>query len=414
MIKCLLVINLLLVVCNQLAFADEWQVSGLVDQSMGYDDNVTMRPDPLNQGSFWYRITPVLNLIHRTEATEIKTNATYGTQVYSDIPSFSQDFQNYGLDSIFKTEMIDWKLGFNYSITPTRNLGYQTGNFSSAAFNESWSINPAMIIKLNDIDKLIFSPGYSESSFTRQSGTDPADINTNFRDYNTIDMSLTWQRLWSERYNSTVSLFGSILDSQSGNQNSLDNIRDLSNTSVGINFGNNYLIDEKWIIDGTIGVRNTETVINSVSSSSVGFLANVGVNYKDDDYTAGFYFNRSLNPSNFGSLQEQTGVGFNFNYSVLKNLSVNLNANYQKSTIVNNNQQQLVNLSSQRSRQNIVIEPSVHWNFLPEWSLTGSYRYRTQDKVTVDSTVGSPEKLAESNLFMLSVNYNWQGIKFSR
>ncbi len=378
-----------------IAVCAEWSLKSSIDQFLGYDTNVRMQEKA--QGSFLYKIIPVLTLVHRTDVSEIKADAMYGTQIYTDIVGLDQDIQNYGLSGTYKTERIDWSLALNHSSTPSRNNATQSsGNFGATSINTTQSISPTLTFRLDEIDSLILAHTYSQTSFSNSS----AD---NFRNYNTNNISLAWERTWSERYSSSVSTFYSIFESQTP----ITLAQPSSNfDSYGINFSNNYLWTEKWKLAGTIGVRQTESKTGSTTSSSVGFLADIGADYTGDNFNSGINFNRSLSPSNQGRLQEQTGISWNINYKITERLSSNFNIYYLESTQVNQ--------INQSTRKNIIIEPGISWQMAPEWTLSGSYRYRTQDSNQDDFGNITGNRSAESNLLMLTLKYNWQGLSISR
>jgi hypothetical protein len=375
----------------------EWSLKGSVDQSLGYDDNVRMQANP--QGSFKYRIVPVLTFLHKTDVSEIKANASYGTQVYTDIPEFDQDIQNYGLSGLYKTERFEWGVASNFSVTPSRNTATQdSGVFNTNSDRTHWSVSPSVSYRIDEVNNLILSPSYSESSFTTGSSSTNGSV---FRNNTTYNINLAWQRVWSERYLSALSVFYSNFDSPKNTNAGLGSSSTFD--SVGINLSNDYLWSENLKLQGTVGVRHTESNGNGVSSSSFGFLANAAANYTGENFSSGINFSRSLIPSNQGQLQEQTGVGLNFSYKIAERLSTSFNIHYQESTSVN--------AINQATRTNLVMEPGIRWQLAPDWSLGGSYRYRTQDRGAVNNT---GDLTADSNLFMLSIDYNWQGLTLSR
>jgi hypothetical protein len=385
-----------------LSYAAEWSLKGSVDQSLGYDDNVRMQITP--QGSFKYMIVPVLTFLHKTDVSEIHANATYGTQVYTDIPQFDQDIQHYGLGGLYKTERFDWGLNSSFSSTPSRNTAVQdSGVFNNNSNRNTWSVSPSVSYKIDEINSLILSPTYTETTYSGSGSSNITSGNNAFRNNKTTNINLAWQRLWTERYSSTASLFYSNSNFQGGNNGGSG--ASSSFDSVGINLSNAYSWSENWKLDGTVGVRHTESKNRGVSSSSVGFLANIAVNYTGESFSSGIHFSRSLIPSSLGQLQEQTGVGLHFNYSIAERLSASFTTSYQQST--------LVNAVNQGTRENITLQPSINWQMAPEWTISGSYRYRTQNSTRainndpVDITV-------DSNLFLLSINYNWQGLTLSR
>jgi hypothetical protein len=388
MFKKLLPIAGLFLLSSGLVQSAEWSLRGSVDQTLGYDDNVQMQKN--GQGSFKYMIIPVLNFLHTTEHSEIQANASYGTQIYTEIPRFSQDFQNYGVNGLYKTERFDWRLSGNYSATPTRNnINTNGGNFTNAE-SDRWSVTPSATYRASENDNITLTPEYSQTTYSGLGQS--TNLGNRFRNNEIFNVTLGWQRLWTERYTTTASIFYNNYNTQHATGND-----SITFDSVGANLSNTYLWSENWNLHGTIGVRHTETTNGNSSTGSIGFLADIGVNYTGENFTTGIYFTRSLTPSNQGQLQEQTGVGLNFDYKILENLSASFITNYLESTFVSQ--------GNSNPRDNIMVQPAITWQIAPEWSLSGNYRYRTQSLGIND---------AESNLFSISINYNWQGLKKSR
>lgn len=377
-------------------FSAEWSLKSSIDQFLGYDTNVRMQENA--HGSFFYKIIPTLVLSRKTEVSEITAEAMYGTQAYSEFPAFDQDIQKYGLNGFYKTQQFDWRLALNHSATPTRNNALEnSGNFSANSINTTQSILPSLTYHISEIDSLILTPSYSTVSFTS------ANVN-NFRNYDSTNIGLAWQRVWSERYMSSISFFYSIFESQQGSSSS--GSTSFNYDSYGINFGNEYALTEKLKLSGTIGGRLTDLTTPQGNSSSAGFLADLNADYTDDNFTTGISFKRSLMPSSFGRLQEQTSTGWHFNYRIAEKLTANFNIYYLESTQVNSVKHAL--------RQNLLIHPSISWQFAPEWTLTGGYRYRTQERNQDNLGNLTNSVNAESNLFMLTINYNWQGLSLSK
>ncbi len=400
----------------------EWSLKSSIDQSLAYDDNVQMLGNITTQqeteprGSFQYRIIPVLTFQHKTDVSEVHADALYGTQIYTDIPRLDQNIQNYGIGGLFKTEKFDWRLGANLSITPSRNNAVQKGgDFNTNSDMTTWSVSPSVSYKIDEINSLILSPTYSETTFSNSGSAtpNPGGFNNNFNNYDSTNVDLTWQRLWSDRYTSGVNLFYSNYNTQQLLANNPGTPVPSSFDSVGVNFSNDYEWSENWNLDGTVGVRHTESNIGDVSTSSLGFLADTGINYTGESFTSGINFSRSLIPSNQGQLQEQTSVGLDFNYNILERLSASFTTSYQESDVVNN---QSTQANNQSTRKNLIIQPSVKYMLSPDWTLAGTYRYRTQEGQlnNINQGSGNTDGVADSNLFMLSINYNWKGFKLSR
>jgi hypothetical protein len=406
-----------------LSHAAEWSLKGFLDQSLGYDDNVFMSSSGTSnntqgkQGSFQYKITPVLSFLHKTDVSELEANASYGTQVYTDVEGLDFDVQNYSLRGLYNTELIDWGLSANYSVIPTRNNAIaNSGIFSTNTESTTKSISPTITFKIDEINSLNLSSTYAETTFGNTTSTDQG-LN-NFRNNTNANVNIAWQRLWSERYTTALSWFYNTVDY--GQQQNPGANQNTSNSfdSTGLNFSNTYLWSPNWKFNGTIGFRHTNSESGNppINHSSDGFLADVGVDYTGESYSTGVHFSRSLVPSTFGQLQEQTSIGLDFSYKITERLSAGLNTSYQESTFVNGNASQPGgNGNGSQTRKNIFINPSVRWQLAPDWSLTGSYRYRSQTGfLQADSNNRLIDQTADSNLFLLSINYTWQGMKMSR
>jgi hypothetical protein len=401
-----------------LAHAAEWSVRGNVYQLLGYDDNVFMRSNDRDSvGAFQYRIIPTINFKHQTDASEINAHASYGTQVYPDIPQFDQNIQNYGVDGTYNTTRIDWGLNFNYSITPTRyNAVQDSGDFLTSADKDTWTISPTMAVKLTALDSLVFRPSYSESSFVRTAGVRSGQNIDNFNSYqdnNTKTIDIGWSRLWTEKYNSDLSVYYSqyeftrTSDREASDSSSIGR----NNESYGINFANNYLLNENWSLSGSVGFRHTVSGAfqNNPELANDGFLANMNADYKGENYGANLGFFRSLMPSNLGQLQESTGTTLHFFYKFNERLSAQLDTSYLNSSFINAGQS--------NDRDNITVHPAVNWMLDKDWTLTAAYRFRTQDRTGAFDALNqtsTQSSSADSNFFIFSVNYNWPGLKVSR
>ncbi len=352
----------------------------------------------------------MLTFQHKTDVSELHADALYGTQIYTDIPDLDQDIQNYGAGGVYKTERFDWGLTANYSVTPSRNTARtSSGVFNTNSDREEWSIKPSITFKIDEIDSIVLTPSYSETTFSNTANADPNDFNNDFNNYDATNIDLAWKRYWSVPYNSEVSLFYSNFNSTPQRQNSQSVASSFD--SMGINFANTYSWSDNWKVLGTIGARYTEATTNGSSESSFGFLADMEVDYTGENFVSGINFSRSLTPSNQGQLQELTSVGIDFTYDILEHLSARLTTNYLHSTLVNQTTTP-ADGSDQQTRDSILVQPSVNWELRPEWTLSGGYRYRSQDIKTQNDITN--DGFADSNLFYISINYNWQGLKLKR
>lgn len=374
--------------------ADEWEIRGRVDQELSYDDNVTMRED--SEASLIYAITPELSLLHRTDVSEIVANASYGIQRYFDISRLDRDNQNYGVDGKYFTDSTVWGVSVNYGLTPSRDVAEQeSGDFDINTERESFSVEPSVVYQISERDKLFLSTKYSDIGYT-------SGFLSDYRDWG---VNLKWSRQWSERYTSSFDVFYSNFDSE---RSISSNNRQIESDSFGANLSSSYLYSEKWTIFGTAGVRFTEMQSNNLSgrvkkNSSAGFLLDAGLDYTGENLLAKFNVSHSLAPSSQGVLNEQSRVVFDLKYELTERLSASLLSSFQRTKPVDDSEM------GGNKRTNFTVNPSISLMITPDWVLSTSYRYRYQER-----NINNFEEAANSNLYMMSLNYNWQGLSMAR
>jgi len=383
------------------AYAAEWAIDGRIKQNFSYDDNVRMLEE--KQGSFIYEITPVLNASYRTLNSEIAASASYGYQLYEAIPDFNRGTQNYTLLGSYLTERTTYSLSASYSKAPARNSAdIDTGNNTTNADRASWSVAPVIAYRISAIDTLSIKGSYGETLYSSDQFV--SDIG-GFSDNKNALLDLGWTRQWSERFSGGVSVTYYHYESE-------PTLLQLSNSivsdSYGINFSNSYLLSEKWKIIINLGYRYTDTKNNvniidqSIDQTSHGFTTDSSLTYNGEVISASASISQSLVPSGQGQLNQQSGVNLTFGYKLTQRLSAGLQTSYLYSKPIGGVREILG-----EERQNITVTPSINYQLAPDWTLSGSYRYRLQD----NSQLGN---VTDSNTIMLTLGYNWPGLSLSR
>lgn len=442
-------IALLIIIKIAPSSAGEWKVNAGVAQDVSYDDNVIMRGDdlPINEddpnkppkndtkASLIYKVTPSLNLSHKTEVSDVSAYASYGVQRYFDIKKFDRNHQNYGIRGQYNTERTSWGLGSSYSVTPSRDTAQQeSGDFDTDAERKSFSISPSVSYEITEQDSLSFltqytNTQYSINDFDRKELTDERctsalfntnelDTSCNFSDYDVINLKLLWSREWSERYISSLDVFYTNFKSSK----IITDEDELKSHTGGANITSTYIFSESLDLFGTIGFRVTKSndttnrsfiipanpedpdSIDKFStregSSEPGWLLNVGANYHDDNWETEFIVYHGLEPSSQGGLLDQTKVSIDLRYNFTERLYATLLSDYQISKPHD----------GENKRTNATFYPALSWKLNPEWTLSTSYRYRYQKRFLRNNE----EEEAGSNLYMLSINYRWQGLNIAR
>lgn len=380
---------LIILLFSSTCYADQWAIDGKIRQEFAYDDNVRMSESP--KGSVEYKLTPVLNLSHKTETSLIYINTSYGIQRYLAMSDLDRAIQNHKVGANYLTEKSNWSIVASMNIAPSRNTAVEdSGNFNSNSQKTTFSIIPSVSYYLTELDVLKLNTHYSQTTYST----------TDFSNNLSYSIGLDWQRQWTERYSSSVNLSYSSFQSSNTNLNTK-----LDSGTYNINVSSTYFLTEQWKLFAVIGGRVTFSensfAGNGIKSQSKGFLIDSGVSYKGESSFSQLSFNRSLMPSSQGQLQEQNKLNLNLSYQFTEHLSALLTASYQLTNRSATN-------GEKNSRKNVILQPSINWHFLQDWTMSGSYRYRSQ------KSTGSQNKDVASNLFMLTINYNWDGLSLSR
>lgn len=380
---------LIVLLFSSTSYADQWSIDGRIKQDFAYDDNVRMLQSP--KGSIEYKLTSMLNLSHKTDTSLLYIETSYGIQRYLAMSELDRALQHHKIGGNYSTEKSDWSIVASMNIAPSRNTAVEdSGNFDSNAQKTIFSISPSVSYHLTELDTLGLNTHYSQTTYST----------TNFSSNLSHLVSLDWQRQWTERYSSSVSFSHSSFQSSNTNLNTK-----LNSQTYNINLSSTYLLSEQWklftVVGGRITFSENSLAGNGMKSQSKGFLINSGISYKGESSSSQLGFKRSLMPSSQGQLQEQNKLNLNLSYHFTEHLTTSVTASYQLTNRSATN-------GEKNSRENIILQPSINWHFLQDWTMNGSYRYRSQ------KSAGTQNKEVASNLFMLTISYNWDELNLSR
>jgi len=380
---------LIILLFSSTSYADQWLIDGRIKQDFAYDDNVRMSESP--KGSVEYKLTPMLNLSHKTDTSLIYIDTSYGIQRYLAMSELDRAIQRHNMEANYSTEKSHWSIAANMNIAPSRNTAVEdSGNFDSNAQKTIFSITPSVSYHLTELDVLKLNTHYSQTTYST----------TDFSNNLSYLVGLDWQRQWTERYSSSVSLSHSSFQSSNTSLSTK-----LKSQTYNINLSSTYFLSEQWklfaVVGGRITFSENSLAGNGIKSQSKGFLINSGISYKGESSSSQLGFKRSLMPSSQGQLQEQNKLSLNLSYHFTEHLSSSLTASYQLTNRSATN-------GEKNSRENIILQPAINWHFLQDWTMNGSYRYRSQ------KSTGTQNKEVSSNLFMLTISYNWDELSLSR
>jgi len=367
--------------------AAEWSLSGTANPSLEYDDNVFMR-DSDKSGDYHARVKPTLKIMHQLENTETSVTAGYVLDRYDALSELDTENPFISMNTQYNTQRSQWGLGVNYAESTSRDdAADDTGDFETNSISITESISPSFSYQLTERDSLSVNASYSTQEYST----------VDFSNSRNRQLSTSWQHQFTERFNGGVSF--SFSNNKSNNVNSFtdDDTYNLSLTT-------NYDLSEVWGINGSVGVRQLDsertdgfgiTEKNKNSGSSL----DLTISYKKNQDTASIRLSRSVSPSSLGEVNEQDKISASWSRDLTENVSTQISASFQTTNSADG--------EDNDERENITFSPSVNWVFSPDASLGLSYKYRQQK----ESDAGTD---ASSNAIMLTLNYNWDGLRVSR
>jgi len=378
---CLL--NLLLVSNGNAA---EWALTATLNPSLEYDDNIFMRED--KQGDYHASASPTLLVSRELENTVLSLSAGYVLDRYETARQLNTDNPFWRFSSQYQTERSQWGLDLSYAETTSRNdAADDTGDFETNAIVTSQSVSPSYRFQLSERDSLSLNATYSKRDYST------ADFSNN----KTRSLSSSWQHQFTERFNGGVSVSVSNTESTGLLLTTDDNTYNVSLTS-------NYELSEIWSMGGSVGLRQlqseqTDLFGTTIKSKSNGQSLDLNVSYNGDIDSFKIGLSRSISPSSTGDVNEVDKFNISLSRQLSETLTASLSASYQVTTSASD--------ESSDKRKNTQLSPSINWQFAPESSLSLSYNYRQQKESALNTNVNS-------NGIMLTLNYDWEGLRASR
>ncbi len=367
-------------------YAAEWSLSGSVNPSAEYDDNIFMR-DENRQGDYHFQMSPTLVATRKQENSESSLSLGVRVDRYEASQRLDQENPFLRFNTQLQQERANWGLALSYVESSSRNdAADDTGDFETNSTLTTSSISPSFSYQLTERDTVSLNANYAE----KESSTSDFSNSTN------KSLSSSWQHQFNERLKGGVSLSASNNKSSSLSNSTDDDTYNLSLTSE-------YKFSEIWAINGNAGVRQLDSrqtnilgvTENSNTGSSLGFT----VSYSGEVDSANLSLSRSISPSSTGEMNEQEKISLSWSRKLTETLSSHINASFQTTSSALD--------EGADKRENINFSPSLRWTLSPDTKLSLSYNYRQQK----ESNLGTR---ASSNAIMLAVSYDWHGFRVAR
>lgn len=379
------------------ASAAEWVFNAQADPKFKYDDNELLREDKLDD--FSLNIDPTLSLSRSLENSSSEIRLGYRISRYKDLKELDKENPFASFSTSYATERSTYGLNLNYAKRESRDIAEEdTADFSNTSTTITKSISPSYSYRLTELDTLSTSASYQKRKQSGSSaGTDPIlGTSSNLTDNETISLTLAWQHQYTERLNAGLS--GSYVNYQAESDR-LDNQYD----SYSLGLTSEYQLSELWSVNAMLGARYLDSENNpafgpQTSDQSTGLDYSISTTRENELNSYTFSASRSLTPSSEGDVNEQDAYTIVYRRNLTEKLTGNLSASYRMYRSADD-------LNSTKTNY-IDFSPSLSWKLAEDWALVFSYRYRSVDE--------SGGKNVDSNALSFNIDYNWNGIRFSR
>jgi hypothetical protein len=373
--------------------AAEYIIGAEFSPTLSYDDNVELQEE--EEGSFVTKISPTLLLSRSIENGSIALNTGYRVERYASLSELDRQDPFANFSTSYNTERSNYGLNAGYSERAQRSIADEdTGDFSSNATVTSKSLSPTYQYQFTERDFAYTSFNYNERTYDT----------TGLSDNETISFTGGWRRNLSERLTGGLALTYSEYESESELLESEYDSYNLSVTST-------YMMSERWLFSGQVGYRTTDSETQSLfgginqTDRSAGSLFDLTANYLGELNTLTFSLSRSLNPSGEGVVNETDRLTFSWTRSIAETLSFSVNTTYQET--------QSADDLSNTDREYFTFSPALNWQLERNLALKMGYQYRQQKGSSFGGFNTTGDKV-DSNMVFLTVNYDWDGLRFSR
>ncbi|WP_330110250.1 hypothetical protein [Methylophaga thalassica] len=378
------------------ASAAEWVFNAQADPKFKYDDNELLREDKLDD--FSLNIDPTLSLTRSLENSTSEVRLGYRISRYQDLKELDKENPFASFSTSYATERSTYGLNLNYAERESRDIAEEdTADFSNTSTTITKSISPSYSYRLTELDTISSSFSYqTRKQSDSGSNSNILGASSNLTDNETASLNLAWQHQYTERLNGGISF--TYVNYQAESER-LDNQYD----SYSLGLTSEYQLSELWSVNGLLGARyldseNNPVIGSKTSDQSTGLNYSISTTREDELNSYSLSVSRSLLPSSEGDVNQQDAYTATYRRNLTEKLTGSFTATYRLYKSADD-------LNSQETKY-LDISPSLNWKLAQDWALIFSYKYRS-----IDETDG---KNVDSNAIFVNIDYNWNGIRFSR
>ncbi|MHB8716890.1 MAG: hypothetical protein ACYC9H_12885 [Sulfuricaulis sp.] len=397
----------LIVTFQETCQAAEWFTTPSIQLREDYNDNVLLTTQPHSgESSTW--VTPALNFGVASDIWQATGQASLTNSRYPGHSQLNSNAQNYSLGSSYKTERETWQLNGSYSKIPfitQETIGINTGLYTQNIITDTTSISPSWTWLITELTQLQLSysqgnvsylNGASSGLFDYRSSEASAKLSSQYDVYTQIFLQTTYSifRVPSTSFKSkTKSYQVGATRSFSDTMNATFSLgsRSTLNQQQGIpicllSFAASCLVPGPQIMA-------------SSRSSSPTFTASLEKQFETLHLSAAA--SRAYEPSAAGQELRSDSVFLSVTRPFTERLTGGLTINGYKMRV------DAGSTASVDNRKVYQIQPSLSWQWTPEWNLGTGYSYTHVQRVNDTTSASSSETY-------LTLTYQWPTISISR
>ena len=367
--------------------ADElWYNQPRVSVGALYNDNIGLSAsDPIS--SFGAQAQAGIRGGWRTETTDVGVTGTLAGTTYFDASGYDSTSAGLALDAAHQRERNRFGLGATFSYLPTTASEVDTtGDQQQDSTQLRWSLAPSWSHQLTERATVEVAANYTEASY-QGSGSDLSDYQNLggwlLGGYDLSEVTRGTARLSFDRYE------------KGGTSGQSD--------SIGLSGGLSHRFSETLSGLVELGARYSESEQTGVpgetiSSSSVGPLVNLQVDWRRETGQVSAQLGRWLTPSGNGLLDSTRA-----SVSASERLSERWSVQGGVQAYRNRGDEEGLGVSTQRNRDYVAANLGFSYRLTEWWQLQGAYRFAWQQYDGDEEGDGA----AIGNSVFLNVSYTW-------
>ncbi len=377
------------------ALAADWTIGGGVQERIEFDDNVRLVTEDKEQ-VFGSTTTLDLNVEARTPASALNATVGLAQTVFIGAEGLDSFDQHLAAGGQHRTQRVSLGVnaGFDRETTRTSEI-IDTGRTDVDEERIGLTLGASVAYRASRLDSITVSSNVSDVSFDSDSGSSSGEL----IDYRTFGGGVSWSRPLTARVNFDGSLTASRFETRSGRPEEQE-----ESTSYSVDVGVTRALLENLGYRGSIGATHVSTdsqelvggVLVSRQRTSTGFNSDSSVNYTFERTTISAGITVGFAPSARGELVEQDSVRAGVDHRLTPRVTLSVDGSFRRNTST---------ISDDAGDRTFwSVEPGIRWAFLPNWTASASYRYRSNGD-------GDTGERAVSNAVFATVAYQMKALK---